>query len=179
MEQCGLLGDTILGSRTEGGHSIAPQTPAEAASEAWHSGQTIKQSMARKGWAEGQREGIEGARGRCQSPPHTLDDPLTISHSVAGMCPATQKSLASFLSLSPARQGVQTGCIWQSPLLPVLLQWPPPPLLAEFHSLLPVSFPDLLPRICLILCKAQVFLRGLLSLALTSTSRANETTALR
>lgn len=54
-----------------------------------------------------------------------------------------------------------------------------PPLLAEFHSLLPVSFPKLLPRICLILCKAQVFLHGLLSLALTSTSRANETTALQ
>lgn len=55
----------------------------------------------------------------------------------------------------------------------------PLPLLAEFHTLLPVSFPKLPPHICLILCKAQVFLHGLLSLALTSTSRANETTALQ
>ena len=55
----------------------------------------------------------------------------------------------------------------------------PPPSLAEFHSLLPVSFQKLFPRICLILCKAQVFLHGLLSLALTRTSRANERTALQ
>lgn len=53
----------------------------------------------------------------------------------------------------------------------------PPPSLAEFHSLLPVSFQKLFPRIGLILCKAQVFLHGLLSLALTRTSRANEKTA--
>ena len=55
----------------------------------------------------------------------------------------------------------------------------PPPLLAEFHSLLHVSFQKLFPRICLILCKAQVFLHGLLSLVLASTSRANERTALQ
>lgn len=55
----------------------------------------------------------------------------------------------------------------------------PPPLLAELHFLLPVSVPKLLPCICLILCKAQVFLCGLLSRALTSTRRANETTALQ
>lgn len=60
------------------------------------------------------------------------------------------------------------------PVLCLLLCSPataPPPLLAEFHAPLPVSFPKLLPRICLILCKAQVFLHGLLSLALTAPSR--------
>lgn len=55
----------------------------------------------------------------------------------------------------------------------------PPPSLAELPSPLPVSFQKLFPRICLILCKAQVFLHGLLSLALTRTSRANERTALQ
>lgn len=153
----------------------------------------INQSVPRKGWPEGERESIEGAVGRCQSQPHTsalcpserMNDPLMISHSATGMCPATQKSLASLLSLSPARRGVQTGYALLSHRSQcrgygrVLLQQPPHPLLAEFHSLLPVSFPNLLPRICLILCRAQVFLHELLSLALTSTSRGNGATALQ
>lgn len=71
-----------------------------------------------------------------------------------------------------ARQGARTGRFssvsavvtsptpsWQAPTPP---HWQ--------------ALPELLPCICLILCKAKVFLHGLLSLALTD--RANETIAL-
>lgn len=140
-----------------------------------------------------QGQGTEGAVGRCQSQPLTLvlcspqsmGGPLTISHNAIGLTPGTQKSLASLLSVSPSRQEGPDRLHFAALLLPVL--WlllcspaiAPPPILAEFHALLPVSFPKLLPGICLILCKAQVFLHGLSSLALTTTIQANETTALQ
>lgn len=75
--------------------------------------------------------------------------------------------------MSPDRQGEHTGSTCH-PAVPrgcggclCACATAPPSLTAECYSLLPLSFPKLRPHICLILCKAQVFLHGLLSLALT------------
>jgi hypothetical protein len=89
---------------------------------------------------------------------------------------------AFFLRISPARQGTPIGATWQPAVLRAVvtncvLAATPPLFLTESYSLLPVSFPKLLPCIYLILCEAQVFLHGLLSLAFTS--RTNKRTALQ
>lgn len=177
MEQCGLLGDTILGSWTEGGHSIAPQTPAEAASEAWHSGQAIRQSTARKGWQKGRERAWKEQEGdaRVSPTPWMILDDFTQCCWNVPCNPEVSSFLSKFIASQTRGPDRLYLAVPVAPSSPAMAPTPSP-------GRIPLSSACIISRPpsshLLNLCKVQVFLRGLLSLALTSTSRANETTAL-
>lgn len=194
MEPCGLLDNVIPGcmGRKRLQHCSAEPWLGCVWSIVFKGGQGSRgacpgkssQNSGRTRTCQGQ--GIEGAVGRCQSQPaphlgfvfaseygwsldnftrrYWIDSWNTEVSSLFPKCVTKQ-------TRGPDRLHFAALLL---PVLCLLLCSPataPPPLLAEFHAPLPVSFPKLLPRICLILCKAQVFLHGLLSLALTAPSR--------